>query len=220
MYHIIYKTTNLVNGKFYIGKHATKTLEFDGYLGSGKLLKQAVKKYGADQFVRTTLFEFTCPIQANNKEKEIITEKFLLENASQCYNLHVGGSGGFTRLDWDDKGIPVIRTLSESAKQQISDRLTGSATYVYATGDRKRLPHTHQDVISGTAKPYLTGKSTYLIDGKPCYISVNDPRVVSKEAIHILSGKKTSSGGFKKNKCMFVTQLAMLFTWMPTLGCS
>lgn len=34
MYGIIYKTTNLVNGKIYIGQHRCDTDEFDGYLGT------------------------------------------------------------------------------------------------------------------------------------------------------------------------------------------
>ena len=40
---IIYKTTNLINGKFYIGKDSKND---PNYLGSGKILKKAFKKYG------------------------------------------------------------------------------------------------------------------------------------------------------------------------------
>jgi hypothetical protein len=36
-YHIIYKTTNLINGKIYVGMHSTDNLN-DGYLGSGWIL--------------------------------------------------------------------------------------------------------------------------------------------------------------------------------------
>lgn len=42
--YIIYKTTNLINDKIYVGKHNTSVN--DGYLGSGKILKQSIKKYG------------------------------------------------------------------------------------------------------------------------------------------------------------------------------
>ena len=48
-YHIIYKTTNLINGKIYVGMHSTDNLN-DGYLGSGWILKQAIKKYGKENF--------------------------------------------------------------------------------------------------------------------------------------------------------------------------
>jgi hypothetical protein len=44
--HIVYKTTNLVNERFYIGVHKQEGIEFDGYLGSGKALQNAINKYG------------------------------------------------------------------------------------------------------------------------------------------------------------------------------
>lgn len=58
MFHIIYKTTNLLDGKFYIGAHSTEILE-DGYLGSGKYLKRAVLKYGRENFAREILFVYS-----------------------------------------------------------------------------------------------------------------------------------------------------------------
>ena len=48
MYYIVYKTINLVNNKFYIGKHR-QTIDphqFDGYYGSGTQIQRAIKKYG------------------------------------------------------------------------------------------------------------------------------------------------------------------------------
>ena len=54
MHFTIYKTTNKANGKYYIGQHQTEDLE-DGYLGSGKHLKAAIKKYGKS-FVKEILF--------------------------------------------------------------------------------------------------------------------------------------------------------------------
>jgi hypothetical protein len=46
-FNFIYKTTNLITDKFYIGMHSTNNLN-DGYLGSGKILRYSVKKYGAE----------------------------------------------------------------------------------------------------------------------------------------------------------------------------
>jgi len=57
-YFIVYKTTNTVNGKIYIGAHATYNLE-DGYKGSGTYLKVAFKKYGKDNFTTEVICRCT-----------------------------------------------------------------------------------------------------------------------------------------------------------------
>lgn len=49
MYYTIYRTTNTLNGKIYVGMHKTKDLD-DGYLGSGKVIKNSVSKYGKEIF--------------------------------------------------------------------------------------------------------------------------------------------------------------------------
>ena len=49
MFGYIYETTNLINGKKYIGKH--KSSKFDkNYLGSGVALSRAIDKYGKENF--------------------------------------------------------------------------------------------------------------------------------------------------------------------------
>lgn len=51
MYGYIYKTTNLINNKIYIGQHKVKEEKIDNsYYGSGKLIIQAIKKYGKENF--------------------------------------------------------------------------------------------------------------------------------------------------------------------------
>ena len=88
MFYIIYKTTNTINNKFYIGKHQTTNLD-DGYLGSGKLLKRAIEKYGKDNFIREILHVFDNEQDMNNKEKELVVV------SEDTYNLCEGGQGGF-----------------------------------------------------------------------------------------------------------------------------
>lgn len=89
MYYTIYKTTNLVNGKFYIGKHQTSDLN-DGYVGSGKLLKRAITKYGSDNF-KTEILEL-CPTEAHMNLAEKI---YVVLDQEVSYNLCPGGYGGF-----------------------------------------------------------------------------------------------------------------------------
>ena len=92
IYHyIIYQTTNLVNSKIYVGKHQTRNLN-DGYLGSGKVIKQAIKKYGRENFKRNILFMLNSVEEMNSKESEIVNEEFITRK--NTYNLSAGGSGG------------------------------------------------------------------------------------------------------------------------------
>ena len=51
MYGYIYKTTNLINGKIYIGQRKSETFLGNKYLGSGKRLWEAINKYGKDKFI-------------------------------------------------------------------------------------------------------------------------------------------------------------------------
>ncbi len=107
-HHYLYKTTNLVNGKFYYGMHSTDDLE-DGYLGSGKYLWYAIKKYGAENFHIKILEFFETREALTEAEKRLITESQVKD--SNCMNLKLGGSGGFTREQSD-----VSRVLANTAR--------------------------------------------------------------------------------------------------------
>ena len=92
MFYTIYKITNKVNGKIYIGKHQTKYLN-DGYMGSGKLLKYAIEKHGLENFEKEILFQFDNEGDMNAKEAELVTEEFCLRE--DTYNICPGGQGGW-----------------------------------------------------------------------------------------------------------------------------
>lgn len=91
MKYIIYKTTNKVNGKYYVGCHCTEDVN-DTYIGSGKHLNFAIKKYGKENFVKEVLHIFENKQDMFNKEKELVSKEFV--NDPMTYNLKVGGSGG------------------------------------------------------------------------------------------------------------------------------
>lgn len=91
-YHFVYRTINSQNGKFYLGIHSTKVLR-DGYLGSGKILKLAIAKYGKDSFFKETLGYFKSREEAYLFEEFIVNE--IIKNSIVTYNLKLGGAGGF-----------------------------------------------------------------------------------------------------------------------------
>jgi len=92
MFYTIYKVTNMLDGKIYIGKHQTKDLD-DGYMGSGKHLKRAIDKYGIENFTKEILYVFDNEAEMNAKEAELVTGEFVKEDTN--YNLCPGGHGGF-----------------------------------------------------------------------------------------------------------------------------
>lgn len=87
---IIYKTTNLINGKIYVGKDKKNNPK---YLGSGKILKLAIRKYGVENFKKEILEVCTNELIWKEREKFWIKE---LNAQSIGYNIAEGGDGGDT----------------------------------------------------------------------------------------------------------------------------
>ena len=100
--YIVYLTVCKITKKFYVGVHKTYSDKFDGYLGNGVVttkpssykfsetpFRRAVNKYGPDQFIRITLFEYDNENDAYKKESEIVTEEFL--KRKDIYNACIGG---------------------------------------------------------------------------------------------------------------------------------
>lgn len=100
--YIFYITVNSINGKFYFGVHKTNPDVFDGYIGLGIYRQsqatkdiafhRAVRKYGYQNFKRTTIKIFDSEEEAFEFEKLVVTPTLL--RSKQCYNTTIGGIGG------------------------------------------------------------------------------------------------------------------------------
>jgi len=129
MIHTVYKTTNLINHKYYIGKHSSENPD-DGYLGSGKALQRAIKKHGIENFKKEILFLYENEVDAYNKEREILEELDGVKDP-MCYNLCYGGVGfwkGATHSEESKKKMSVShrgQAISEEHKEALRKFHTG-----------------------------------------------------------------------------------------------
>jgi group I intron endonuclease len=114
---VVYKTTNQINGKFYVGKDTKNNPE---YLGSGLILLKAIKKYGRYNFIKEILQ--VCETQEQLNAAEIYwIEK--LDATNLGYNIATGGKGGKTTENVWNKGL----TKETDERVKLNGLATGKA---------------------------------------------------------------------------------------------
>lgn len=91
MFGYIYLTTNLLNGKIYIGQHKSNSID-ESYYGSGKYLKNAINKYGLENFNTVIIKECESKEELDFWEIFYIKE-YQSQNSEIGYNITSGGYG-------------------------------------------------------------------------------------------------------------------------------
>ena len=145
MYGYIYLTTNLINGKKYIGQHRSDIFEPDKYLGSGSNLLNALNKYGKENFSQILLEECNSEKELNEKEIYYIDEYNAVED-DNFYNLCRGGLG-HTCSPWN-KGLKHPQEYTEK---------------MYETWDKiKHLPASPKlkEILSNYRKSVIVSEET------------------------------------------------------------
>ena len=101
---IVYKTTNLINSKMYIGVDSKND---ENYYGSGKILKKAISRYGIENFKKEIIKEFDDLREAYQYEKEYISEMNAV-SSENFYNIQEGGKGGWSHIDVKGESNPMF----------------------------------------------------------------------------------------------------------------
>lgn len=141
-YYYIYKITNKINGKIYYGQHSTNNLD-DGYMGSGKLLHKAFKKYGLENFEKKILKLCNSIDELNIIEARLVNERWLSKNKDRCYNLRPGGKNA---------------KLTKVIKEKISASRKGKNKGQIPWNKGKHLSEEHKRKIVEGTKGKNTGK--------------------------------------------------------------
>lgn len=123
--YTVYKITNKVNGKFYIGVHKTSN-PHDSYMGSGIGVKRAIIKYGKENFEKDVVFITDVKEEAYKLEADLTTD-FQREDS---YNMKQGGVGGFS-LENSLKGNAASLTLLTREQRSAN----GRKGYIKANND-------------------------------------------------------------------------------------
>lgn len=121
----VYKTTCKINGKIYIGKASSHKKNTEKYLGSGKLIQAAIKKYGRDNFEKEILGEYDKELEAYKAEQYFI-EKYDSKNSKKGYNIHSGGCGYLEHLEHDKEFFKTTeyREKQRKASKDMWDNMT------------------------------------------------------------------------------------------------
>lgn len=147
MFYTVYKITNTINDRTYVGMHKTDNLD-DGYMGSGKLIKLAIEKYGLDKFKKEILFVFDNEEDMKNKERELVVL------SDKSYNLCDGGMGGFGYINRSNIPKFAGKSHTQSTKDRISDRMKGNKNTLGRT-----LTEEHKKKIGVSTGQSLKGRT-------------------------------------------------------------
>lgn len=155
---VVYRTINLANDKIYVGVHCARVLD-ENYLGSGRQIEAAVRKYGRRSFRRDILFEYSTVEEAHAKEREIVTEEFC--KRTDTYNINVGGKGGWAYVN--KNGRALHWSASQESKSLVIAKLSVAGRRYRHTKGRKwmRRGNEERNVALSSTESYLQDGWTF-----------------------------------------------------------
>lgn len=179
--YCIYKITNTINGKSYIGQHKVKKEAPRQYMGKGLGIQQAFKEYGRGKFTKEIL-----EIVEDDKSRRVVSEreKYWIKKMNTMepngYNRNPGGIGGCTK----ESAAKVVSTKrkngyhhSDKTKNKMSQAALGR---IFSDEHKRHLSEHHHlktkriivfedgereittDSINTIAKKYNTSPNTLL----------------------------------------------------------
>ena len=207
-YHFVYKTTNMINGKYYIGVHNTKNLN-DGYLGSGPIILRSIKKYGKDNFKRE-IIEFCDTAEAAFLlESKLVYVDFVKEQTN--YNVALGGAipmtFGMVVVKDKNGGSGFLVPIDDPnfLSGELIALSSGRVNIKDNDGNTKSVSVNSPEYVCGEVKHILVGMVVVKDkNGNQFSVSVDDPRYISGELVALSKGRvlvKDTSGNTTMVQC-------------------
>lgn len=187
MFYYLYEVRNNLNGKIYVGVHKAKSLD-DGYMGSGKIITNAIKKYGIGNFSKVILETFDNVEDMYSREKEVVNDEFLARE--DVYNIRRGGLGGFDHINNDPKKRLEV---SEAARQyNIKNGIGGTKfwteeSYIKAT---KQALLNQKEAVEKSRSPEAIAKRKKTMKDRSIGVGEKNSQYGSHIYINIHTGEK------------------------------
>ena len=164
----VYAIVNKVNLKLYFGSHSWEGTGLDpNYYGSGKIIKQAVKKYGKDNFIVYPIKFYNSVEECRQAEEQLLTNYSIADNP-YCYNIK-NGAVGWTSEDITGEKHPMYgKHFSEEHRKKLSKAMTGENNPNYG---KKITPNYGKHHTSETRN-----KISQANGGKP-FVAIKDGKV-------------------------------------------
>lgn len=208
-YHFIYKTTNTITNKYYVGMHSTNNLD-DGYLGSGRRIRYSINKYGSEVHTREILEYCKSRDELSKRESELVTESEL--KRKECLNLIRGGSGVYIHTHTDKtkermRKAHIGKVMSNEARIKMRNNNLGK-TYSAETNKKKGRTGI-LNAMYGKPRPDVTkqklrevnGYCVYQYDMTGTFIrewdSMNHASIELGVRVDCISGCASNKYGFK-----------------------
>lgn len=185
-FYTVYQITNLINDKIYIGVHCTNKLD-DKYYGSGKSIKNAIKKYGKENFKKEILFIYDNIEEMISKEEDIVTEQFV--NRNDTYNINLGGK----------TNINAILNYKQTGEHK--NKLLGKVRVYDANNNSFKVDVDDERIRNGEL--IVFSKNTISVkdsDGKCFKVKNDDPRYLAGELVGVNKGMKHKIESINKMK--------------------
>lgn len=190
----IYKITNIINGKFYVGKTTNSIItRFNQHCSSKNkmVIARAIQKYGKENFIVEELYK--C---ASYEELNIQEQRFIYE-LSPKYNCSKGGDGGalFSGCKHSEYSRQLMATARTGKKDSIETKHKKSES-------RKKYKHSKETIekySNSQAKEYLfvnPDNKLILIRNLNKFSRENELVAASMRALH--TGKIYRHRGYKR----------------------
>ena len=189
----IYKITNIQNGKYYIGAHETTNFN-DDYMGSGKLLKQAIDKYGIENFKKEILH--ICKDRKDLYFQESIYVDQKCVEDSYSYNMTLGGNAPpkkkkGTKTKPESRIFDVMKNNNPAHLSHVKEKHAKTVIVKDLVGNILKVKLDDPRYVSGELvsinKGFILAKDE---NNNVFRISTSDPRYVSGELVSTFKGRK------------------------------